>query len=647
MCGLAGFFTAAGFDLPESEMRRRAGDMIDILHHRGPDGSAVWCENSIGLAHARLAIIDTSTSANQPMHDDEGLFHIVFNGEIYNFQEIREDLVARGNHFRTHGDTEVILLGYKCWGIGIFERLAGMFAIAIWESKARRLVLARDRMGEKPLAYAVRPEGFLFASEIKALLTWPGFQRQPNRDSLHDYLTYGFTIGPGSAFQGVERLPPAHVMIVENGRPIMQKAYWTMPHPSEQVERDSKELETETLDRLTDAVKGCLIADVPLGAFLSGGVDSSAVVAMIAARCGRPHIETFSSGFGFGDYDETKYAEEVAARYQTSHNSFRFGTELLGNVGALAWHYDEPFSDSSALVAHALARETRKKVTVAVTGDGADETFLGYARYFNFGDLIRDDPQRRTRRMGPLYRHSTAAADAKRAATDAYGFMMERFREGHKLKLYNIGMLPMLQGCSYDRLLPFYLDCEMPEELAARLDCGLYLPDDLLVKIDIAAMANSLETRAPFLNHNVVEFAARIKPSQRVWGREGKALLKKALEPYLPHECLYRTKMGFRVPVAHFMREDARMQTESLLLSERFLERGIVRPDAVRQMLTEHQSQKEEHGTRLWALVMLELWYRTWIDSDCNRQLSENEDPFLAFGSGAPAPRVPARQLAA
>ena len=645
MCGLAGFMTSPGHSLPDAEKARRARDMIAILNHRGPDGSAVWCENEIGLAHARLAIIDTSTSANQPMHEADGLFHIVFNGEIYNFQDVRRDLEAAGHKFRTQGDTEAILLGYKQWGLSVFERLAGMFAIAIWESKTRRLILARDRMGEKPLAYAVRPEGFVFGSEIKALLTWPGFERAPDKDRIHDYLTFGFVTGPGSAFKGVERLPPAHVMIVEAGRPVMTRPYWTLPHPSEQRERTPRVLEVETIDRLAEAVEGCLVADVPLGAFLSGGVDSSAVVAMISARCGRRNIETFSSGFGFGEYDETRYAKEVAARYQTSHNSFRFGTELLGNVGKLAWHYDEPFSDSSALVAHALARETRKKVTVAVTGDGADETFMGYARYFNFGDIMRDTPERRTRRMGPLYRHSTAAADGKRAATDSYGFLMERFREAQKLKLYNIGMLPMLQNCSYERLLPFYMDCEMPEELAARLDCGLYLPDDLLVKIDIAAMANSLETRAPFLNHNVVEFAARIKPSQRVWGREGKALLKKALEPYLPHDTLYRTKMGFRVPVAHFMRNEAREETEALLLSERFLDRGIVRADAVRQMLADHVSQKEEHGTRLWSLVMLELWFRTWIDSDSNRRLSENEDPFLRFSQQA-MPVQAAREFA-
>jgi asparagine synthase (glutamine-hydrolysing) len=637
MCGLAGFVTAESHPLPDSEARARARRMIDILRHRGPDGQYVWSEPGVGLAHARLAIIDTSTIANQPMHEGSGRYHIVFNGEIYNFRAVRRDLEAAGHRFRTQGDTEVILLGYKQWGTGVFERLVGMFAIAIWDSRERRLVLARDRMGEKPLAYAVLPDGFIFGSEIKSLLTWPNLRRRPDTDALHDYLTFGFMLQPGSAFAGIERLPPASFMIVEQARPARVERYWRMPEPALADARDSADLQAEALDHLTRAIEGCLISDVPLGAFLSGGVDSSSVVALMSARCGHRDIETFSSGFGFGDYDETAYADLVARRYQTRHHPFRFGIELLSDVSKLAWHYDEPFADSSALVAFALARETRRNVTVAVTGDGADETFLGYERYFIYGDLMRQGAQLHARKLPRLYRHSTTPEDARRAAVDAYGFMMERFREGQKLRLYDLGLLPHLQKCSYERMLPYFVDCAMPEELAARLDCGVYLPDDLLVKVDIASMAHGLETRAPYLDHRVVEFAASIPADKRIWGREGKALLKKALEPYVPHECLYRTKVGFRVPVAQFIREEARAQAQDLLLSDRAMDRGLVRREAVAGMFEEHCSGKQGHGPRLWALIMLELWHRTWVDGESNTMLSGDGDPFAAFAaSGAP-----------
>lgn len=637
MCGLAGFQTTRSRTLPAAEMAARAAAMIGILHHRGPDGSAEWVRGDVALAHARLAIIDTSASANQPMHDAEDAVHVVFNGELYNFQSVRRELEALGHRFRTQGDTEVIVEGYRAWGEGVFDRIAGMFAIAIWDERRRRLVLARDRMGEKPLCYAERADGFLFASEIKALLTWPGMERVPDREQLHHYLTFGFVSGEQSAFKGIKRLPPAHIMTVEEGRITGLRRYWSLPHPSEQAERDPAALREELIEVLTESVRGCLIADVPLGAFLSGGVDSSAVVAMVAGRLGRQRVETFSSGFGRGDYDETAFAAQVADRYGTQHHAFRFGTALLRDTSRLAWHYDEPFSDSSSLVAFALARETRKRVTVALTGDGADETFLGYARYFRYGAMIRGEPgaRRPGRRLPGLYRRdNVAGAEARQAATDAYGYLMERFREHQKVRLYDLALMPHLRGCSYEQLLPHFVECASPEEQAARFDVGLYLPDDLLVKIDIAAMAHSLETRAPFLQHSVVEFAARIPAHQRVWDGEGKALLKQALEPWLPHECLYRPKVGFRVPVAHFMRELARQQTRDLLLSERFLDRGIVQRDYIRTLLDDHVAGREEHGTRLWSLVMLELWFRTWVDSESNQPLSDNADPFVEFGRG-------------
>jgi asparagine synthase (glutamine-hydrolysing) len=299
-------------------------------------------------------------------------------------------------------------------------------------------------------------------------------------------------------------------------------------------------------------------------------------------------------------------------------------------MAKLAWHYGEPFSDSSSLVTYALSRETRGSVTVALTGDGADETLLGYSRYFRFGSMRRRSPPQGGRHLTELYA-DIGIDDERRPVSDAYGALMDTFRERHKLVGYDLAMLPYLDRCSYDRLLPAVLQGLSPEEQAGRFDVATYLPDDLLVKVDVAAMAHGLETRAPFLNHTLVEWVAQIPSEQKVWNNEGKALLKAALEPYLPHECMYRTKVGFRVPVAKFMREEIREQTESVLLGERFLDRRIMRREFVSQIFSDHCEKREEHGTRLWNLLAMEMWFRTWIDSDSNLPLAESEDPFADF----------------
>ncbi|WP_422002549.1 asparagine synthase (glutamine-hydrolyzing) [Reyranella sp.] len=634
MCGLAGGVLKKADSVPLAELRRRAASMAAILHHRGPDGHGTWVDPQVALAHTRLAIIDTTTAAAQPMHDETGTVHVVFNGEIYNFLELRAELVADGYRFANRSDTEVIVNGYRKWGTGLFAKLVGMFAIAIWDSRRKRLVLARDRFGEKPLYYADRPDALVFGSEIKALLTWPGMPRQPDMAALHDYLSFGFTLGPGTAFAGIGRLQPAHFLVWDIGNAPTVQRYWHMPVPEPGATMGTVEdLRHELIDRLRQAVKYCLVSDVPLGAFLSGGVDSSAVVATMAGLHGGG-IKTFSSGFGLEDYDETRYATMVAERYRTDHSVFTFGSELLRSVGDLAWYYGEPFSDSSALVTYALSRETRRSVTVALTGDGADETLLGYARYFAYGDMRRSNPPQGARRLGKLYVAPPSGDADAMAATDAYGFMLERFREGHKLAGYGIAMLPHVGHCSYERLRPYFTEGVAPEEAAARFDQATYLPDDLLVKVDIAAMAQGLETRAPFLNHELAEWSARIPAHLKIWDREGKALLKKALEPLLPHECMYRPKVGFRVPVAKFMNEEIRDQTDGLLLSDRFLDRGIIREDFVREMLDAHRSGRQGHGTRLWALLSLEMWFRTWIDTDSNGRLDGTDDPFADLAGG-------------
>jgi asparagine synthase (glutamine-hydrolysing) len=640
MCGIAGGILRCADTVPEGELQRRGAAMTEILHHRGPDGHGVWSDGQAVLAHTRLAIIDISNAAAQPMHDETGTVHVVFNGEIYNFMDLRRELQASGYRFRSRSDTEVLVNGYREWGTALFGRLVGMFALAIWDSQAHHLVLARDRFGEKPLYYADLPEAFVFGSEIKALLTWPGAPRRPNMAALHDYLSFGFTLGPDTAFVGISRLMPAHYLVLRPSRRPELTRYWQMPLPADGPRFSSVEnLKQELIERLRGAVKSCLVSDVPLGAFLSGGVDSSAVVAMMSETHGAG-INTFSSGFGFGDYDETHFATMVADRYRTEHKVFTFDSGVLGSMADLAWFYGEPFSDSSALVTYALSRETRRSVTVALTGDGADETLLGYARYFNYGDMRRSRPPQGGRRLSALYREPDAE-EAQTDATDAYGFMLERFRERHKLSGCGLALMPYLGHCSYERLLPYYQPGLLPEEMAARFDQATYLPDDLLVKVDIAAMAHGLETRAPFLNHEFAEWIGTIPSHLKIWDREGKALLKSALEPFLPHECMYRTKMGFRVPVGRFIAEEIHAETDDLL-GERFADRGLLRPEFVRELLGNHRNRKQEHGTRLWSLLCLEMWFRTWIDSDSNEPLGGRDDPFAGFVAGPSASAAPA-----
>lgn len=629
MCGIAGFLSCRPGQLGPDEVGRRLHEMARRLHHRGPDGYGVWSDEYVGLAHTRLAVIDTSNAGTQPMHDDRGQLHIVFNGEIYNFLVLRSELEARGHRFSSHSDTEVLVYGFKEWGTGLFARLTGMFALAIWDSRTHRLVLARDRFGEKPMYYTQASGLLAFASEVKAILAMPEVARRPDHHALHDYLTFGYTMGPGTAFHDISRLPAAHYMVIDEGKAPVQTRYWELPSPAEQQAGNLDDLRHGIIERLRAAVQGCMIADVPLGAFLSGGVDSSAVVAMMRGqRTGV--IETFSSGFEHENYDETQYARMVADRYQTNHHVYNFGPSVLASIGKLAWHYGEPYSDSSALVTFALAEQVRKSVTVALTGDGADELLLGYQRYFRFKQLVQENPPTRLRMLDALY-GSTPKRDASHIAIDSYGFMVERFREKQKLAAYGPAMLSTATRCSYDRLWPHFAPGTDPVETAGRFDVGTYLTDNMLVKVDVATMAHGLESRSPFLNHELAEYVARIPVAQRVWGEEGKALLKSALEPYLPHDAMYRTKMGFRVPVAHFMKTLAARQTADLLDSERFADRGLIRPAYVKQLMSEHINGRYDHGTRLWSLVCMEMWYRTYIDNDGAHALADSDNPYADF----------------
>jgi asparagine synthase (glutamine-hydrolysing) len=633
MCGIAGFVFRNVRLFDRSSSVQYLHGMARRLNHRGPDGIGTWADDRAGLAHTRLAVIDISNSGIQPMHDGRGEIHVVFNGEIYNFLSLRAELIGLGHHFVSSSDTEVLIYGYKAWGTRLFTKLTGMFALAIWESCSRRLVLARDRFGEKPLYFTKTPNLFAFASEIKAITALPEVRVQPNYDAIHDYLTYGHVVNPQTAFENIQSLPAAHYMVIEDGKQPIQTMYWHLPSASEQKVGKLEELQQGIVDRLREAIKGCLISDVPLGVFLSGGVDSSAIVALMSSLS-EDQIETFSSAFKNHGIDESKFSGMVAGQYSTKHKLFELDESVLYSINKLAWHYGDPFSDSSALATFALAKQARQSVKVVLTGDGADEMFLGYQRYSTFKNNLSSDSPSRSRQMNSVYGPSFNISSGN-IFIDSYGYLIERFREKQKFAGYGPALLTNARHCSYDRLLPYFSCGGDPMDMASRFDVGSYLPNDILVKMDVATMAHGLESRSPFLNHDLVEYVARIPVSQRVWGNEGKALLKASLRDYLPPEVMYRSKMGFSVPVASFIRAKAAKQTAALLNCDRFADRGLMRPDYVRQLLEEHATGHEDHGTRIWSLVCLEMWFRTFIDSDGSRVLSDDENPYAEFAHNA------------
>lgn len=616
MCGIAGVLSHKG-PLDPGTTSPVLRKMIEQVKHRGPDDSGVQTVGRAGLAHRRLSIIDLNPRSAQPMQVLDGAIWVTFNGEIYNFRELRRELESKGHVFRTTSDTEVLLFGWREWGTDVVAKLRGMFAFAIWDRDRQMMLLARDRFGKKPLFFHNDADRLLFASEIKSMLEWPGFERKVDLGAIHDYLTFHYCIGRRSAFAGVEKLPPAHYMILEHGASPRLVRYWQLAAVDPDKRRHSvEELSHELIARLDDAIRCRLIADVPLGAFLSGGVDSSALTARIARMISRP-LETFSVGFDMEGYDETAYARKVAERYHTVHRSFIMDHGLVEELPNLIWHYGEPYADSSALVTFALAREVRKYVTVAITGDGGDEVFLGYGRYARFLNLVR---QWRADKAPKLPSQSIFDFDSRERIRDHYARTISSFREEHKLNGYGPALAPFLYTSSNDQLGMGLEGAQADDAIdtLSRTEIGTYLPDDLLVKADIATMAVGLEARSPFLDHELADWAASLPQGKRVFERSGalelKALLKRAIEPDVDEELLYRRKQGFSVPVARWMRQEIRDFLIDTLTSTRFRQRELINPRYIDFMMDRHFSDYEDHGTRLWTLLCLELWYQTFID---------------------------------
>lgn len=624
MCGICGVIHFDGKPVSEELLR----PMNDRLRHRGPDGAGYFIDGNIGLAMRRLSIIDIAGS-DQPLFNEDASVALVFNGEIYNYRDLRQDLSSRGHRFGSDGDGETIAHLYEAYGDDCWQRLRGMYAVALWDKRRRRLLLARDRMGQKPLYYYQDRKVFVFASEIKALLAHPGVPRvsafaEAGGKALAQYLSFGYLPTPDTAFQHIFALPPASWLGVDAKGQRREARYWSLPTVAGPNAGASAVDHIEPLrDKLEEAVKLRLMSDVPLGAFLSGGLDSSLVVALMR-RHSSGSVKTFSIGFeGDDSFDESPYAAEVAQVLGTDHESFRVRPEAMELLAGLVWHHDQPFADSSAVPTYLVSKLTREQVTVALTGDGGDELFAGYERFYA-ASLF----QRTAMLPKPLW-GGLAGLLARLPEGTAYDDRVQRARRFATAAGMSIpqGYFELARVFSAelvsDILATARADAaDFGHYLAAGEDAvvGLlnanmrsYLPDDLMIKADRCSMAASLEARAPFLDHELVEHAATIPFNLKLRGARSKFILKEAARGLLPDAIIDRRKHGFGIPLGAWLRRDM-TPVRDILLSQRARERGLWRGAVVERLIEDHESGKRDNNRQLWALLTLEEWHRQFID---------------------------------
>jgi asparagine synthase (glutamine-hydrolysing) len=626
MCGIAGKVDFAG---PVD--RAVIESMCSAMEHRGPDSRGIWCGDGVALGMQRLAIIDVHRG-EQPIFNEDRSVAVVLNGEIYNFRQLRSELITRGHVFRTRSDTEVLVHLYEDEGDRLVERLRGMFAFAIWDVRERQLLLARDRVGKKPLFVARRGTKVWFASELMALLQDPEIERTPDPEAIAAYLTLQYVPHPMSAFAGVGKLPPAST-VVHRADGVHPRRYWTLDYRDGQPDGPETEREERLRDLIWEATRIRLMSEVPLGAFLSGGIDSSAVVAAMAHQMPEP-VKTFSIGFPDADFDELRFARMVAQRYATDHHEFIVEPHALSIMPKLARHYGEPFADSSAIPSFYLAELTSRHVTVALNGDGGDESFAGYRRYCSNSlvtslDWLPASMRRLSPKVVPRIAPGTQSKGT-RSRLQRLAHLMAM--EPHARYAHWMSVFPKFVR---DELLqPDFLASTTgapPEDVIGRVwlestgrsgidrmldtDVNTYLPGDLLVKMDIATMAYSVEGRSPFLDQDVMEFAAALPPHLKLRGMSGKVLLKSALRGLVPDEILHRPKMGFGVPLGRWFREELRDLPAEVLMGSDSRIHAYVKPAAVATLIREHQEGSADHSSRLWALLQLELWHREVVES--------------------------------
>ena len=628
MCGIAGWVGVRGGG------RDVLDAMLRALEHRGPDDTGRYLDGQAALGMTRLSIIDLVTG-RQPMSSDDGTATLVFNGEIYNFRDLRVELQARGRRFVTRSDTEVLLRAWEEWGEACVDRLRGMFAFAVWDAGRRRLLLARDRVGKKPLYYWHRDGVLVFASEPKALLRHPAVGRELDLEVLEHYAAFGYTPAAHSIFEGIAKLPPAHVATLDGGVLTLRR-YWTLPAgtPASATAVPADELRARVRHAVRDAVRARLEADVPLGVFLSGGVDSSVIVAcMRELNVGR--VATFTIGFAAdASHDERAYARAVARRFETEHHEEVLEPKAADLVAAVVRAFDEPFADSSAIPTLAVAEAAARQLKVALSGIGGDEVFGGYPRYLGVRlceawarvpRLLRAGPEALARRLLPDSPASRNLGDwARRFADGAARPMPERYVGW--TRFFDAPALAALVtpalGHAFDgdvetahRAAWATRGHDDAVDGAWRIDLATYLPDDLLTMADRMTMARSLELRAPFCDHRLIELSLTMPPATKLAGGTLKALLKAAFADVLPAEVVRRRKQGFMIPLGSWLRTELRHLLDDALAPERVRARGLWRPEVVSRLVDEHVAGVRTHSDRLWTLLVLELWMREYLDA--------------------------------
>ncbi|HCJ51812.1 MAG TPA: asparagine synthetase B [Gallionella sp.] len=625
MCGIAGIFdTQTTCEIDQALLAR----MNQTQHHRGPDETGLHAEPGVGLAHKRLSIIDLS-SGQQPLFNEDGSIAVVFNGEIYNFIALMTELKNLGHIFHTHSDTEVIVHAWEQWGEACVSRFRGMFAFALHDRKQQILFLARDRMGVKPLFYALLDDGSLiFGSELKVLTAHPNLKRDIDPCAVEEYFAFGYVPEPRTIYRQALKLSPAHTLTIRRGAAWPQpKQYWDVTFDGSNP-ISAENAQQELLERLRDSIKIRLMSEVPLGAFLSGGVDSSAVVAIMAEQMAEP-VNTCSIGFNDPAFNESDFATQVARRYQTHHSLDIVDTDDFGLIDTLAALYDEPYADSSAIPTYRVCQLAKKRVTVALSGDGGDETFAGYRRYRwhmheeNVRNLLPLSLRRPLfgllGRIYPkadwapkLFRAKTTFQALARNSVEAYfhsvSFVSDELRE----RMFSASFKRQLQGYQAIEVMRRHAKNAPEHPLSAiqYIDYKTYLVGDINTKVDRASMAHSLEVREPLMDHTLIEWAASLPPELKLHGNEGKYVFKKAMEPYLPDEVLYRPKMGFSVPLANWLRGPLREKARTALLGAQMRDSGLFDMDFLAEMLAQHRSGLRDYSTPIWTLMMFEAFLR-------------------------------------
>ena len=638
MCGITGAVWTDPARAIDGDTLRR---MVHVLRHRGPDDDGVHVEAfhsrpgydavpGVALGHRRLSIIDVA-GGQQPLANEDDSVWVVFNGEIYNYHDLRQRLEGAGHRFRTNSDTEAIVHLYEDEGPKFLEHLNGMFSLAVWDSNRRQLLLARDRLGQKPLVYRLERGRLLFASELKSLLEVADVPRSIDPQAVDEYLTYQYVPHPRTIFRGISKLPPAHYAVYRDGE-LKIDSYWR-PDFNVQENRPAEDYAEELREKLTSSVKLRLQSEVPLGAFLSGGVDSTIIVGLMRKLTGQT-VRTFSIGFPVAEYDETRYAQLVARRFGTEHEEFRVEPDALDVLPKLVWHYDEPFADSSAIPTWYVSQLTRRHVTVALTGDGGDELFAGYPRYRAVwlgtwfdrlpGPIRWALAHRYWQKLPASPRQKSVRRRLKRFTETLgqspwcrYLGWIAIFNEARRAELYSeefVETLPNADPLQFLTSAAARCPGRDPITATSLTDLVTYLPCDLMTKVDIASMAHGLECRQPFLDHRVVELAARMPVAHKFRRGTGKRILLKAFADLVPKEVVSRKKMGFGVPLDHWFRGPLANFARDVFSDSRTVGRGMFQTDVTNRLLEDHISGRFDHSYRLWSLLVLELWQREWVD---------------------------------